>query len=223
MWLFARELRRAGLPANAIDAAYAGLIGGLFGAKLLWIAEHFGEEPFVALLLSRGGMSWFGGFAGGFGAGLALLRTYGLPVVPIVAAATPALAIGHGIGRIGCFMVGDDYGTSSDLPWALAFPEGYPPTSVRVHPTQLYEALPLFAIGWLLLRWRRQRRSDAFVLGQYLILAGELRFAIEFVRVNERVLGPLTIAHIASLVAVSAGLFIAYRPVGSPRRTLPPG
>jgi prolipoprotein diacylglyceryltransferase len=70
MWLFGRELKRAGLPATAIDAAYAGLIGGLLGAKLLWVAEHFGEDPFIALLLSRGGMSWFGGFAGGLGAGI---------------------------------------------------------------------------------------------------------------------------------------------------------
>lgn len=223
MWLFARELRLAGLPAKAIDAAYAGLIGGLLGAKLLWVAEHFGEEPFIALLLSRGGMSWFGGFAGGFGAGLALLLTSGLPVAPVVAAATPSLAIGHGIGRIGCFLVGDDYGRPSDLPWAVAFPEGYPPTSVPVHPTQLYEAVPLFAIGWLLLRWRRQRRSDAFVVGQYLIFAGGLRFAIEFVRVNERVLGPLTVAHFASLAAMSAGAYISYRAMSSSRRMSPLG
>lgn len=205
MWLFARELKRSGLPPSTIDAAYAGLIGGLLGAKLLWVAEHFGEETLIALLLSRGGMSWFGGFAGGFGAGLALLRTYGLPVVPAVAAATPALAIGHGIGRIGCFMVGDDYGSASDLPWAVAFPEGYPPTSDRVHPTQIYEALPLFAIAALLMRWRRQRRSDHFVFGSYLLLTGLLRFAIEFVRVNERVIGPLTVAHLAALAGAAAG------------------
>lgn len=205
MGLFARELKRSGLPPNTIDAAYAGLLGGLLGAKLLWVAEHFGEETLTALLWSRGGMSWFGGFAGGFGAGLALLRTYGLPVVPAVAAATPALAIGHGIGRIGCFMVGDDYGSASDLPWAVAFPEGYPPTSDRVHPTQIYEALPLFAIAALLMRWRRQRRSDHFVLGSYLLLTGLLRFAIEFVRVNERVIGPLTVAHLAALAGAAAG------------------
>ena len=206
MWLFGRELRRAGLPANAIDAAYAGLIGGLLGAKLLWMAEHFGEEPFTSLLMSRGGMSWFGGFGGGFAAGLALVWSYKLPLIAVVAAATPALAVGHAIGRIGCFLVGDDYGSPSDLPWAVAFPEGYPPTSDRVHPTQIYEALPLFAIAALLMRWRRQRRSDHFVIGSYLLLTGSLRFAIEFVRVNERVLGPLTVAHLASVAVAAAGV-----------------
>ena len=209
--MFARELARAGLPSKAIDAGYAGLVGGLLGAKLLWVAGHFGEELFVSLLLSRGGMSWFGGFAGGIGAGLALLRAYHLPILPVLAAATPALAIGHAIGRIGCFLVGDDYGRPSDLPWAVAFPEGYPPTTLAVHPTQLYEAALLVPIAVMLIRWRRQRRRDAFVVGQYLMLAAGLRFAIEFVRVNEQVLGPLTVAHIASLGAVMAGVYFSYR------------
>ena len=61
LWVFGRELARSGLPASASDAAMAGVFGGLLGAKLLWVAEHLGEEPFRDLLFSRGGMSWFGG------------------------------------------------------------------------------------------------------------------------------------------------------------------
>lgn len=61
----------------------------------------------------------------------------------MLAAATPALALAHAIGRVGCFLVGDDYGIPSDVPWAVAFPEGLPPTSLRVHPTQLYETAAL--------------------------------------------------------------------------------
>ena len=83
--------------------------------------------------------------------------------------------------------------------------------------------LPLFALGWLLIRWRRQGQSDAFVLGQYLIFAGGLRFAIEFVRVNERGVGPLTVAHLASLAAMSAGAYIGSRSMSSSRRMSPPG
>ena len=204
-WMLGRELKRSGLPDGAADAGMAGVFGGLAGAKLLWVAEHFGEEPFVALLLSRGGMSWFGGFAGGLLAGIATLRVKRLPVLPVLAAATPALAIGHAIGRVGCFLVGDDYGRPSDLPWAVAFPEGLPPTIVPVHPTQLYEAILLLPIAYILIRWRRNGRDDRFVLGAYLVMAGLLRFLIEFVRVNERVVGALTVAHLASLAAVIAG------------------
>ncbi|MEO7157635.1 MAG: prolipoprotein diacylglyceryl transferase, partial [Vicinamibacterales bacterium] len=206
LWLFRRELKRAGLPDNAGDAGFAGIVGGLVGAKLLWVVEHLGEEPLADLLLSRGGMSWFGGFAGGLIAGLVIIRRYRLPVIAVLAAATPALAIGHAIGRIGCFLVGDDYGRPSTLPWAVAFPEGLPPTIVAVHPTQLYEAAALLPIAWLLFRWRKQQRDDRVVLGWYFVMAGALRFLIEFVRVNERVVGPLTVAHIASLLAIVFGL-----------------
>jgi phosphatidylglycerol:prolipoprotein diacylglycerol transferase len=205
-WVFRRELRRSRLPEYAIDAAVAGLIGGMIGAKLLWVAEHAGEEPLRSLLLSRGGMSWFGGFAGGLGAGIAMMRARRLPVIAVLAAATPGLAIGHAIGRIGCFLVGDDYGHPSSLPWAVAFPEGLPPTDVRVHPTQIYEALALVPVAWLLFRWRRQGRADRHVLGGYLALAGTVRFVIEFLRADVRVLGPFSVAHIASFAAAMVGL-----------------
>ena len=210
LWLFRRELTRAGLPDSASDAGMAGVFGGLAGAKLLWVVEHFGEAPTVDLLLSRGGMSWFGGFAGGLLAGLWLIRRRRLPIVAVLAAATPALAVGHAIGRLGCVLVGDDYGRPSSLPWAIAFPEGLPPTTVPVHPTQIYEAIVLLPIAFLLIRWRRQGRSDRVVLGTYFVLAGLLRFLIEFVRVNERVIGPLTVAHVASLVAVAGGAALLY-------------
>src|SRR3977135_2582520 len=79
LWIFGRELARSGLPASGADAAMAGVFGGLLGAKLLWVVEHLGEEPFRDLLFSRGGMSWFGGFAGGVVTRLVVLRGVGLP------------------------------------------------------------------------------------------------------------------------------------------------
>jgi phosphatidylglycerol---prolipoprotein diacylglyceryl transferase len=205
LWIFGRELVRSGVPPSASDTAMAGVIGGLVGAKLLWVAEHAGEEPFRDLLFSRGGMSWFGGLVGGVGTALVVMKWQRLPLVATLAAATPALAIGHAIGRIGCFLVGDDYGRPSDLPWAVAFPRGLPPTNVPVHPTQLYEMAMLFVVGWLLIRWRRQGVPDSVVIGRYLLLAGAIRFAIEFMRVNARILGPFTLAHLVSLALMVAG------------------
>ena len=134
------------------------MLGGLAGAKLLWVFEHLGEEPVFSLLFSRGGLSWFGGFAGGVLAGLVVMHRKRLPKVPVLAAATPALAAGHAIGRIGCFLVGDDYGRPTSLPWGVAFPEGLPPTTVPVHPTQLYEAAALVPLVLLLLRCPEARR-----------------------------------------------------------------
>ena len=206
LWLFHRELRRSGLPLDAADAGIAGVIGGLLGAKLLWTVEHAGEGPIAALLFSRGGLSWYGGLIGGVGAGLVYIVVKGWPVVPTLAAATPALAFGQLIGRIGCFLVGDDYGTPSNLPWAVAFPEGLPPTTVPVHPTQLYEAIGLALLGWLLLRWRRSGVRDTIVLGRYLVGAGTLRFVIEFIRVNVRVAFGLSVAHLVSLAVIGVGI-----------------
>jgi phosphatidylglycerol:prolipoprotein diacylglycerol transferase len=183
----------------------AGVFGGLVGAKLLWVAEHLGDEPFRDLILSRGGMSWFGGLVGGIVTALLVMGRMRLPIVPTLAASTPALAIGHAIGRIGCFLVGDDYGRPTNLPWAVAFPRGLPPTDIPVHPTQLYEMAALFVVAWLLIIWRRRGVADAIVLGRYLVLTGAIRFAIEFVRVNARILGPFTLAHLVSLALMIVG------------------
>ena len=214
LWILGRELARSGLPAAASDAAMAGVFGGLAGAKLLWTFEHLGEEPFTALFFSRGGMSWFGGLIGGVGVAFVVLRRQGTPIVPTLAAAAPALAVGHAIGRIGCFLVGDDYGRPSDLPWAVAFPQGLPPVDVPVHPTQIYEALALAVVAWLLLRWRRAGVADASVVGRYFVLAGSIRFAIEFIRVNTRVVGPLTLAHLISLGLAIVGAIVLARASG---------
>ncbi len=208
LWIFRRELERSHLPVTGVDAALAGLIGGLVGAKLLWSVEHLHEGPLSTLLLNRGGLSWFGGFAGGVGTGLWMLLRRRIPIVPALAAATPALAVGHAIGRIGCFLVGDDYGKPTTLPWGVAFPQGLPPTIVPVHPTQLYEAAALVPIAWLLMRWRHHGLDDASVVAWYCILAGGLRFVIEFLRVNVRVLGPFTLAHLVSLALVATGGYL---------------
>jgi phosphatidylglycerol:prolipoprotein diacylglycerol transferase len=211
VWLLRREAQRTGLPDAVVDVGIAGVIGGLLGAKLLWTAEHAGEGPLLSLLTSRGGMSWFGGLAGGLAAGLLFMRRARLRPLAVLAAAAPGLAAGHAIGRVGCFLVGDDYGRPSTLPWAVAFPRGLPPTDVPVHPTQLYEALPLVGLAVLLTRLRATGMADRRLFGVYLLLAGLLRFAIEFVRVDERVLLGLSVAHLAALGAMLAGTFLLAR------------
>jgi phosphatidylglycerol:prolipoprotein diacylglycerol transferase len=208
LWVFRRELTRAGLPDAALDAAVFGLLGGLVGAKLLYVFEHLDESSFFSLVLDRGGMSWFGGFVGGLLAGYLTIRRHRWPLVPVLAAATPALAVGQLLGRIGCFLVGDDYGKPTSLPWGVAFPKGLPPTDVPVHPTQLYEAVFLGVLAWILIRWRRAGVSDWTVLGRYFLIAGLFRFALEFLRVNTRVLGPFTVAHIFALCVAVLGIVV---------------
>jgi phosphatidylglycerol:prolipoprotein diacylglycerol transferase len=204
IWLFRRELARSGLPDDAVNAAFGGVFGGLLGAKVIWTLEFMGEAPPGDLLFSRGGLSWYGGAIGGVGTGLWMLRRYRVPLVRGLSAAAPALALGHAIGRVGCFFVGDDYGRPTNLPWGVAFPLGLPPTSVAVHPTQLYEAFLLAPLAFLLIHWRRSGVADRVVWGRYLVMAGLIRFMIEFVRVNRQILGTFTLAQL-----LAAGLIVA--------------
>ena len=97
--------------------------------------------------------------------------------------------MGQALGRIGCLLVGDDYGRKTDLPWGLTFPQGSPPTLDTVHPTQLYEFFWLLLVGALL--WRR-RRASPFLFGEYLALNGLGRFFVEMLRVNPKVALGLT-------------------------------
>lgn len=211
LWIFSRELRHSRLPASALDAALAGVVGGLVGAKLLFVAEHFGKEPLADLLFARGGLSWYGGLAGGVLAGMAVIFWQRLPVMAVISAATPALALGHAIGRIGCFLVGDDYGRPSDVPWAVAFPRGLPPTLERVHPTQIYELLLLIPLAWVLVKERRNGRADRVVIGTYLAGAGLIRFFVEWFRIDVRVALGMSVAHWASLIAIAVAGWLLTR------------
>lgn len=208
LWVLQREIDRAHLPSGVVDAAVYGVLGGLIGAKVFWTVEHADTGPIASLLFSRGGLSWYGGLVGGIGTGLAFIRLRGWPIVPILSAATPALAVGHLLGRVGCFLVGDDYGWPTTLPWGVAFPEGLPPTTVPVHPTQLYESIGLAALAAILIAWRRAGVADLVVLGRYLVLAAALRFAVEFVRVHDTVALGLAPAHWLSLAIASVGVAV---------------
>lgn len=219
--LLRREMARSGLEARrGQEAAIVALLGGMAGAKLLFVLEH-AQEPLRETLLARGGLSWFGGLLGGLVAGILAVHRERLPLLATLSAAAPAVALGQAIGRVGCFLVGDDYGKPSSLPWAVAFPRGLPPTDVPVHPTQLYETAGLLLVTALLLRWRHRAVADRTIVARYLLMAGALRFGIEFVRVNPRVVDGLSLAHLISAAAVLVGLALVATGRRRPAATAP--
>ena len=112
-------------------------------------------------------------------------------------------AVGQSIGRVGCFLVGDDYGRVSDLPWAVAFPRGAPPTFDPVHPTQIYEILWLLPVAGFL--WLRRRRSP-FLFGEYIALNGFGRIFVEMLRVNPVVAWGLTEPQFVGIALVVLGV-----------------
>lgn len=226
-WLVQLELRRRGLREEyASDATLAAVIGGIIGAKLWYVALT--ADP--AALFSRGGLVWYGGFAGGALAvwinGLRLR----VPTAWTAQLVAPALAAAYALGRIGCFLVNDDYGRPTTLPWGMKFPQGMPPSTVAnlrdqfgvalptdldpstvlaVHPTQLYEAILMLGAFAVLWAWRTRSKGTGWLFGLYLVFAGTERFIIEVLRAkDDRFLGPFTIAQLVSVVLVAIGLTV---------------
>lgn len=181
------------------------IIGGLLGSKLYYAVDTWllaDDAPFLPGLLSRGGITWYGGLIGGaLLAGFAMHRR-GVPFLLASDAVALAAPFGQALGRVGCFLVGDDWGRRTDLPWGVAFPQGLDPVEWPVHPTQLYEVVWLLPVGlWLL----RRRHGSAFLFGEYLILAAAGRFVIEFFRVNTPVALGLTEAQWIALLLSALG------------------
>lgn len=186
-WIALPRMKEEGLdPDDTANLLIYVMLGGIFGAKLYYATDFWWREgiPFWESLLSRGGLVFYGGLIGGALGGWIGCRVYGVPAIAFANASAISLAVGQALGRIGCFLVGDDYGTASDLPWAVAFPEGLPPVDHPVHPTMLYESLWLSLVtAWL---WRRRKRSPS-LMGEYLILNGIGRAVVEHWRLNARV------------------------------------
>jgi phosphatidylglycerol:prolipoprotein diacylglycerol transferase len=226
-WLIALQLRQAKLKEDyAADMVAAAVIGGIIGAKLWYVALTGDPDA----LLSRGGLVWYGGFIGG--ALAVILNSWRLrvPLRWTMQLAAPALAAAYALGRVGCFLVNDDYGRPTNLPWAVKFPQGLPPstaenlknlfgipipegvnpaTVLAVHPTQLYEAAAMllaFAVLWTM---RRSARPIGWLFGLYLVFAGVERFLVEILRAkDDRFLGAFTLAQLTSVVIVLIGLTI---------------
>ena len=209
------DLRRRGYGAEAENIIGTTGLAGLVGARLYHLLEspsEFFAHP-LSLLFSTMGFAWFGAVIGGFVALVLLARSYKMKVLLMLDIASPAAAIGYGVGRIGCLISGDgDYGTPTSLPWGMSFPNGLVPTTERVHPTPIYEFLAAMLIGYIL--WRIGGRAvDGLrpageVFAFYLILTGVARFLVEFIRINPRSFFGLTNAQAASLASILAGVLL---------------
>ena len=184
-----RELNRRGFQGEVATAIVAaGAIGGIIGAKIyyvLFIIENFS----ISDLFNPSGIVWYGGLIGGSAAvGWVIHRTSN-PFLPTVDIIGPLLLLGYGIGRIGCLLAGDgDYGPPSDVPWAMAFPNGTVPTTERVHPTPIYEtSMSLIGFGIL---WSQRKKFTAIpglIFGASLVMLAVERFIAEFWRLTPRV------------------------------------
>ena len=222
-WVLARQFRRYGLDEDvASSMVVAAALGGIIGAKVYY-AILFKDWR---LLFDRAGLVWYGGLIGGFLACSWLIRRHKVDYLTAADAAAPALSIGYALGRIGCFLVGDDYGRPTDAWFGIAFPKGAPPTTagelrkfganvdpsvpydqvLRVHPTQLYETTAALIMFAILMSMNRRPHVRGRAFAAFLILLGIERFLVEIVRAkDDRFLGPFTIAQLISVLLILAG------------------
>ena len=232
-WAIQVDLRRRGMNEDyAADIVFAAVVGGIVGAKI-WYVLLTGEWD---ALFRRGGFVWYGGFLEGVAAVLGLGWWRRVPARWAMELTAAPLALGYALGRVGCFLVNDDYGIPSTLPWAMKFPRGLPPTTVgeltnlhitrfppgtnladsstlvAVHPTQIYETALMMLACWWLWRLRDHHHAVGWRFGVYLVLAGAERFLVEFVRAkDDRLLGPFTLAQLTSVLVMVAGVWVIAR------------
>jgi phosphatidylglycerol:prolipoprotein diacylglycerol transferase len=207
-----RLARRLGVDSGvALELTVAAIIGGLVGARLYWAAEHWSElrGDLAHAFMGGAGFTWYGGLLGGVIAVIVVARFRRLPLGLVANLMAPAVAFGYAVARIGCLLAGDGtYGRASDLPWAIAFPHGVVPTTVRVQPTPLYETLAMLIVFLVLYRMARRPQPGWHVFAWFLVLSGVERFGVEFLRLNTPWVLGLTPPQWFALSGILAGLTV---------------
>ena len=221
-WIVHLELKRRGYnPELASTMVFAAAIGGLLGARILFIVEewnHFLVSP-LDFVFTGAGFTWYGGFLGGVLGVSWVVKKNKIPWLVGADIAAPALAIAYGIGRLGCHVAGDgDWGTVTSVPWGVAYTNAiigwvdpstgipYPP-GVRVHPTPIYEFIESVVIFGILWAVRKKEYAPGTLFWSYLALTGLARLIVEFWRLNPILAMGLTEAQWFSVLMIIVGFW----------------
>jgi phosphatidylglycerol---prolipoprotein diacylglyceryl transferase len=191
-----RAERRGLDSARVLDLGIYIIIAALIGAKLLLLVTDFRSfraDPRELLTLARSGGVFYGGLILAVAVALWYIRRSGLPLWTTCDVFAPGIALGHVIGRFGCFFAGCCYGRPTTVPWAITFHDPFAaanvgtPLNIPLHPTQLYEAgAELLILGVLLASERKGRPFPGRTFWLYILLYAASRFVIEFFRGDER-------------------------------------
>jgi phosphatidylglycerol:prolipoprotein diacylglycerol transferase len=185
--------KKGGLdPEKVTNLAVYVALAGLIGAKLLMIVFDWPDIQIFSLATLQAAGVFQGGLILALVAAFFYIRHNKLPVLAVSDAFAPGVAIGHAIGRLGCFAAGCCWGKECHLPWAVTFknPEAYGltgvPLGVPLHPAQLYESATE-ALLFAFLYWRYQKpHAPGQIIGLYLLISSIARFLIEFERFHEQ-------------------------------------
>ncbi len=188
IWFSKRNARFYDLkPDDISDLFFVILVSGIAGARLLYVIINFDDfraSPLDIFKLWNGGLVFFGGFIGAVAGSIITLRIKKLPFFKTADTIAPGAALGHGIGRLGCFFAGCCYGRQCDLPFAVQFshPDSLAPLHVSLHPTQIYMVVANLVLFFILVFLQRHKRFHGMIFFSYMILYSVFRFIIEFFR-----------------------------------------
>jgi phosphatidylglycerol:prolipoprotein diacylglycerol transferase len=189
--------RREGLDsAQLLDFSFWLLLVALLGAKVLMVISdwsyywRYPGEIFSWSTLRSGGV-FYGGFVAALLFAVWYIRLHHLPFWKVVDVYAPAVSLGLGVGRIGCFAAGCDYGKPTASAWGVVFTDPIAheasgvPLGIPLYPTQPIMSLTSLSI-FAILMWRYSRKSrDGEIFVLYLGLYAVARFFIEFLRGDE--------------------------------------
>jgi len=178
--------------------AYILVFGGILGARLFYVLFHIDEfrgrwldtvNPFGTDQIGIAGLNLYGGVVTAVILAFIYLRRRKMPVLDTFDIFAPTVGLGLMFTRIGCFLNGCCFGTPTDLPWGVVFPEGSIPWytfgTQHLHPSQLYSSL-YGLILFLILHWRLKRKAfDGQVVGLLFMIEAVFRYAIEYIRYYE--------------------------------------
>lgn len=193
-------------PETIYDTCVYALLAALLGSRLLYVITNpaeFASSPLEIVMVWRGGLVYYGGVIAAVIVGAWYLRRQHRNVLEGFDLIVPSLALGHAIGRVGCFLNGCCFGRVCSLPWAVTFPAGSPahayqvyetrllaPESLHsaaVHPTQIYETLIELCVFCVLSLWLPRKKFNGQIFLLYLVFYGAGRFIVEFLRADNPV------------------------------------
>ena len=224
-WLGRHERRPDGFAA---DLGFWLMASGMLGSRLAYVManwSYYRATPLEIIRIDQGGLIFYGGFLLAAAVLVWFARHHRLPLWHAADFAIPGLAIGHALGRIGCFLNGCCYGRPADGAWCgMAYPPASEPgrlfAGVPLYPVQLLESACLLVIWLLLLHAYPRRRKDGAVFALYLVLYPPCRFLLEYLRGDSRQSWfVLDVAQVTSLALLAAGILLF---VLLPRRRFDP-
>jgi len=211
VYVAVRMARRKGfIEDDAYSVAMAAVLGGIIGARALFVAENWGQLGAFgdAFRLNEGGISVYGGIIGGIVGGGAYGMWKRMPIWKGLDAGAVGVILGQGIGRIGCVINGEHVGSPSHLPWAFEYTNVNSPSFALgpLQPAAGYEMVgDLLIFGLLLLLWRVSKR-DGVVFTTYGLLYAVLRFGVSFLRVDNEPAFGLRMAQLIALGFIALSL-----------------